>query len=69
MIEFKFQQHGREGVPIIDVWVDGVFKAVVYPNETGKGIRVASRYFKGEPECEPYEEAPGVMAWEFKEFV
>jgi hypothetical protein len=63
MIEFKQTRHSIRNVNLIEVWVDGAFKAAIYPDDTGTGIRVVSRHVQGDPAYSG--DLEGMRSWEF----
>jgi len=64
MIEFKQKHHGiLPDTTMVEVWVDGEFRAAIYRNDTGTGIKVVSSHIRGEP---VYSDAGGIEQWDFK---
>ena len=51
MIEFKVKQHAIRQVQVVEVYVDGVFRAALYPLEPD-GVRLISSHFSTEPHKE-----------------
>jgi hypothetical protein len=47
VIEFRQTQHAIRNAPIIEVWMDGKFRAAIYPNDAG--ISIISNHLQGEP--------------------
>jgi hypothetical protein len=48
LVRFVVQRHAVRDVEVVEVWVDGVFKATIVPDD-GDGIRVISRWFTLRP--------------------
>jgi hypothetical protein len=62
VIEFKQTRHSIRNTNLIEVWVDGTFKAAIFPNDMGTGIRVVSRHVQGDP---VYSDRQDMRSWEF----
>jgi hypothetical protein len=60
MTAFKFAIHGVTGEEVVEVWVDGLFRAVIYPHSNG--IQVLSRYVES---VVKEDRGDGVVGWEF----
>ena len=48
---FKIKQHlnplgDRRGVDIVEVWIDDVFVATIYPMDRFPGLRIISKYME-----------------------
>ena len=48
MIEFKLTQHAIREVPVVEIWMNGKFKALICPNADQTGIRFISGHIDGE---------------------
>jgi len=60
-VEFKIKDHSHRPCKIVEVFVDGEFRAAIYPDEQG-GIRVVSTHLRAEPAQVPLGEG-GI--WQF----
>jgi hypothetical protein len=63
MIEFRPTRHTVTGAEIIEVLVNGQFRAAIYPNGTG-GFSIMSRYVINEPT--PGDLGDGIICWQFR---
>jgi hypothetical protein len=64
MVELKLVPHSLfPDMRICEVWVDGVFRAAIYPREPN-GIRLVSTHLDGDPTQEPG--IPIVWNFDFK---
>jgi hypothetical protein len=63
MVEFRIAEHCVLPAQIVEIWVDGVFRGAVYPQEPD-GIRFMSRYIAAGPEKE--QSAPDSWCFTFK---
>lgn len=55
MTEFKLALHDQTGDPIVEIWVNGKFRAVLYPIEGG--VKLMSNHLK--------DLGDELHAWEF----
>jgi hypothetical protein len=65
MIEFKKVLHQmKSGVEIVEVWVNGKFRATIYPDSRDPVIRIVSSHLEGEPENLTPQD--NMKVWQFK---
>lgn len=48
MVEFKIVRHTGRHANIVEIWVDGVFRAALYPQEPNT-VRLISAHLTGDP--------------------
>lgn len=60
MIEFRLAKHDRRPVQVVEVWVNGLFRACLYPQEPNT-VKLISTHMVGDPQPGP----DGPDAWCF----
>jgi hypothetical protein len=62
-VDFRIETHHNRNALVIEVWVDGKFRATVYPEDSG--IRVVSRYFSSIQYTPGLDPLPAQVDFEF----